>query len=65
MLENVVRYILSHFPHTPTGGQLAACEAMVDFLYDPDPLSTFVLKGYAGTGKTSLVSALIDRKSVV
>lgn len=60
MLENVVRYILSHFPHTPTGGQLAACEAMVDFLYDPDPLSTFVLKGYAGTGKTSLVSALIQ-----
>lgn len=59
-MDNVVRYILSHFPHTPTGGQLAACEAMVDFLYDPDPLSTFVLKGYAGTGKTSLVSALIQ-----
>lgn len=59
-MDNVVRYILSHFPHTPTGGQFAACEAMVDFLYDPDPLSTFVLKGYAGTGKTSLVSALIQ-----
>lgn len=33
---------------------------MVEFLYDPDPMSAFVLNGYAGTGKTSLVSALIQ-----
>lgn len=32
---------------------------MVEFLFDPDPLAAFLLKGYAGTGKTSLVSALI------
>ncbi len=59
-MESVVRYILSHFPHQPTAGQLAACGRMVEFLYDPDPLASFVLKGYAGTGKTSLVSALIQ-----
>ena len=33
---------------------------MVEFLYDADPLAAFVLTGYAGTGKTSLVSALIQ-----
>ena len=33
---------------------------MVQFLYDPDPAAAFVLKGYAGTGKTSLVSALVQ-----
>ena len=33
---------------------------MVEFLYDADPLASFVLRGYAGTGKTSLVSALIQ-----
>ncbi len=33
---------------------------MAHFLYDSDPRSTFLLKGYAGTGKTSLVSALIQ-----
>lgn len=33
---------------------------MARFLYDGDPRSVFVLKGYAGTGKTSLVSALIQ-----
>ena len=59
-MERVVRYILSHFPHQPTAGQLAACGKMVEFLYDADPLASFVLRGYAGTGKTSLVSALIQ-----
>ncbi len=58
-VERVVNFILSHFPHQPTAGQLAACGRLVEFLYDPDPLASFVLKGYAGTGKTSLVSALI------
>ncbi|MBP3763410.1 MAG: AAA family ATPase [Bacteroidales bacterium] len=33
---------------------------MAHFLYDRDPRSLFLLKGYAGTGKTSLVSALIQ-----
>lgn len=59
-MEHAIRYILSHFPHRPTAGQLAACGRMVEFLYDLDPLASFILKGYAGTGKTSLVSALIQ-----
>ena len=59
-MERVVRYILSRFPHQPTAGQEMACRRMAEFLYDPDPLSAFVLCGYAGTGKTSLVSALIQ-----
>ena len=33
---------------------------MARFLYDSDSRSAFLLKGYAGTGKTSLVSALIQ-----
>lgn len=59
-MEKVVRYILSHFPHQPTEGQCEACRRMAAFLFDPDPMAAFVLKGYAGTGKTSLVSALIQ-----
>lgn len=57
--QQVSSLIFSHFPHTPTEGQREACTALVDFLYDPDPHAAFMLKGYAGTGKTSLVSALI------
>ena len=56
----VQKLILSRFPHTPTCGQREACAAMARFLYDSDPRSAFILRGYAGTGKTSLVSALIQ-----
>ena len=57
--ERVQQLLFSHFPHVPTEGQREACQKLVSFLYDADPRSAFVLKGYAGTGKTSLVSALI------
>ena len=57
--DTVARLILSRFPHQPTGGQRDCCSLMSRFLYDTDPRSIFVLRGYAGTGKTSLVSALI------
>lgn len=33
---------------------------MSRFLYDEDPRSAMILRGYAGTGKTSIVSALIQ-----
>ncbi len=58
--QTVTRLILSHFPHVPTDGQREVCVAMSHFLYDSDPRSAFLLRGYAGTGKTSLVSALIQ-----
>ena len=57
--RSVTKLILSRFPHDPTDGQRDACTLMAQFLYDADPRSVFVLRGYAGTGKTSLVSALI------
>ena len=58
--QAVSRLILSHFPHTPTQGQREVCVAMSHFLYNADARSAFLLRGYAGTGKTSLVSALIQ-----
>lgn len=51
--------IFSFFPHQPTDDQRRACTSIVDFLFDNNPRSAFILRGYAGTGKTSLVSALI------
>ena len=57
--ETVSGLILRHFPHSPTDGQRKACDLMARFLFDSDPRSAMMLKGYAGTGKTSLVSALI------
>lgn len=48
------------FPFTPTSGQSAFFQKMNAFLLKkPEDKPVFVLKGYAGTGKTSLVSALV------
>ena len=58
--QQVQQLLFAKFPHTPTEGQVEACRLLTDFLFNPDPLSAFVLKGYAGTGKTTLVSALIQ-----
>ncbi len=60
ILQQVEDSIFSFFPHIPTPCQRKACHTIVQFLYDDDPSSTAVLRGYAGTGKTSLVSALIQ-----
>ncbi|MBQ7279469.1 MAG: AAA family ATPase [Bacteroidales bacterium] len=60
LYQQVKEMILSHFPHVPTEGQSEACSMLVRFLYDGDPCATAMLRGYAGTGKTSLISALIQ-----
>ncbi|MDR2811189.1 MAG: AAA family ATPase [Tannerellaceae bacterium] len=52
--------ILQYFPYNPTDEQLAALHTISGFLLserNPDVL--LLLKGYAGTGKTSLVGALV------
>lgn len=45
--------------HAPTGGQQRAIHALVRLLSSEKPNATLVLKGYAGTGKTTLVGALV------
>lgn len=51
--------ILDYFGFRPTKEQENAAQTMADFIFDKDAQSVFVLKGYAGTGKTSLVGALV------
>ncbi len=49
-----------NFPHQPTSGQYQFFQKMDDFfLVENQENTVFVLKGYAGTGKTSLISALV------
>lgn len=43
----------------PTDDQHNAIQKLTDFMFDKDDLSLFILTGYAGTGKTSLMSALV------
>ncbi len=51
--------ILTAFPFEPTHGQGELAERLGVFISDPSPRSVFVLKGYAGTGKTSFISAMV------
>ena len=55
--------MLVHFPHQPTEDQFKLIRDVANFLLDTDPHQMFVLKGYAGTGKTSLIGALISSLS--
>ena len=46
------------FDFSPT--QQAAMQSFLTFLFGRHPESLFLLKGYAGTGKTSLVAAIVN-----
>lgn len=48
-----------HFGFEPTGSQREAMAALSNFIYEKGEQFLFILQGYAGTGKTSLVSALV------
>ncbi|MBQ6693492.1 MAG: AAA family ATPase [Bacteroidaceae bacterium] len=48
-----------NFPFVPTIQQEKSLEMLADFLLSPRERSVFILCGYAGTGKTTLVAALV------
>ena len=51
--------IKSNFPFNPTAQQENSLEKISDFILSADDRKVFLLCGYAGTGKTTLVSALV------
>ncbi|MDL2256999.1 AAA family ATPase [Bacteroidales bacterium OttesenSCG-928-I14] len=51
--------ILKYFPFEPTSEQSEALGKLSEFMFDRNPDILFLLKGYAGTGKSSLVGALV------
>ena len=66
-----VRQIENNLPYTPNEEQKELLLRLGDFMFRPEAESLFLLKGYAGTGKTSLIGALVktldafQRKSVL
>ena len=60
MIKNyLIQQIKEFFRYEPTFEQEKAIIFLSDFLFDHRNDAVFVLKGYAGTGKTSLVGALV------
>ena len=55
------KLLKSNFPHNTTSSQDECLLMLSSFLYDKDKSSLFLLKGYAGTGKTTLIGALVSQ----
>lgn len=51
--------LIQQFPWQPTAQQLEVFDLLEEFLVNFNTQTCFVLKGYAGTGKTTLIAALV------
>jgi ATP-dependent exoDNAse (exonuclease V) alpha subunit len=58
-VDNNSEYISKAFPHQPNGQQLELFKRLDEFLKSNNGDECFLLKGYAGTGKTTVISALV------
>ena len=57
--------IEKNFPFTLTNEQKEIVGSIADFASSISTGSIFLLKGYAGTGKTTLISALVKSLSII
>lgn len=61
MVTNTIVHALKRvFPYEPTQDQLSLFHELAAFTTGKEADSIFLLKGYAGTGKTSVVSSLVS-----
>ncbi len=59
MEKFIFDHILSFLPFAPNDGQQTLLQLLARFLLSSDPRRAFLLRGYAGTGKTSVIAALV------
>ncbi|CDF79154.1 ATP-dependent exodeoxyribonuclease [Formosa agariphila KMM 3901] len=52
--------IKQQFPFNPTPKQNIVLIQLSEFIFNTDPKSLYLLKGYAGTGKTTIVSTIVS-----
>lgn len=57
--------LLKNFPYEPTNGQLSLLKKLSDFILSRKSRDVFLMKGYGGTGKTTLVSLLVNHLSQI
>ena len=55
-----LRILNEKFPHTPTEKQGLALNKLANFVLEGKKDDVFLLKGFAGTGKTTLVATLVS-----
>ena len=52
--------LLQRFPHSPTQKQSQLLKLLSNFIFNEDKDALFILKGYAGTGKTTTISTFVN-----
>ncbi len=57
--SNFYKELHKAFPFTPTAAQDLLLLQLSDFIFEEDKSALFVIKGFAGTGKTTLISAVV------
>jgi len=58
--DHIKKIILEKLKHKPTQDQNRLISGLSEFIMDDDPNKIFLIKGYAGTGKTTIISALVN-----
>ena len=58
--QGLYQEFLKKFPHTPTVKQNKLLELLAAFTYEESNSTLFLLKGYAGTGKTTTISTVVN-----
>jgi exodeoxyribonuclease-5 len=56
---HIARLLEDNFDYEPTDSQRDLISKLSLFITDSSPKNIFLLKGYAGTGKTSIISSLV------
>jgi exodeoxyribonuclease-5 len=59
--EEFCKQLFDNFPFEPTVSQKKWFDQVADFIFSNTPNTVFLLKGYAGTGKTTLIGSLISQ----
>lgn len=60
MIKNHIQSeIIQHLKYKPTQGQEQLTKNLAAFVAESDENAVFILKGYAGTGKTTMLSAFV------
>lgn len=60
MIKNHIQSeIIQHLKYKPTKGQEQLTKNLAAFVAESDENAVFILKGYAGTGKTTMLSAFV------
>ncbi len=62
--KHIQSEILKNLGKSPTRGQEELSVQLADFIAGSDPDAVFILKGYAGTGKTTMLSSLVKTLTV-